>query len=98
MDVAKRLGIHINSNNLSNVFQSAYKQLHSTESVLIKVHYDITLNMNNGKTTALSLPELSAAFGTITVTIVLNRLSLWYGLTGVTISCFKSYLSTVYLV
>ena len=42
MDIATRLGIHINSNNLSNVFQSAYKQLHSTESVPIKVHYDIT--------------------------------------------------------
>ena len=32
--VAKRLGSHITSNNLSNVFQSAYKKLHSTETAL----------------------------------------------------------------
>ena len=34
--VAKCLGSHINSNNLSNVFQSVHKQFHSTESTLLK--------------------------------------------------------------
>jgi len=35
-----------------NVFQSAYKKLHATETALLEVHIDITLNMDNGKVTA----------------------------------------------
>ena len=34
---------------MSNVLQSAYKQLHSTETVLLKVHNDVTLNKDKGK-------------------------------------------------
>ena len=76
--VAKRLGSHIISNNLSNVFQSAYKKLHSTETALLKVHNDITLNMDNGRVTALTLLDLSAAFDTINHSILMDRLSVWY--------------------
>ena len=50
---------------MSNVSQSAYKQIHSIETGLLKVNNDITLNMDNGKVTALILLDLSAAFETI---------------------------------
>ena len=91
--VAKRLGSHITSNNWSNVFQSAYKKLHSTETALLKVHNDITLNMDNGKVTALTLLDLSAAFDTINHSILMDRLSVWYGVSGIALSWFRSYLS-----
>ena len=39
---------------MSNVLQSAYKQFHSTETALLKVHSDVTLNMDKGKVTSLT--------------------------------------------
>ena len=50
--VANRLRSHIYKNGLSNVSQSAYKQFHSTETALLKVHNDINLNIDNGKVTS----------------------------------------------
>ena len=49
--VSCRFNVHINCNHLSNVFQSAYKQFHSTETDLLKVHNDVALNMDTGKFT-----------------------------------------------
>ena len=50
---------------MSDVLQSAYKQFHSTQAALLKVYNDVTLNMDKGKVTALTLLDLSAAFDTI---------------------------------
>jgi len=74
------LNIDLNCNHLSNVFQSAYKQFHSTETALLKVHKDIALNMETGKVTALTLLDLSAAFDTIDYSVLLDRLCDWYGI------------------
>ena len=62
--VAKRLNAHIEEHLLSNHVQSAYKRFHSTETALLKIHNDIICNMDNGKVTALTLLDLSAAFDT----------------------------------
>ena len=40
-------------NVFNNASQSVYKQFHSTETALLKVHNDINLNIDNGKVTAL---------------------------------------------
>ena len=63
--LASRLMSHIKSNCMSNVLQSAYKQFHSTETALLKVHNYVNLNMDKGKVTALTLLDSSAAFDTI---------------------------------
>ena len=60
--VANRLHEHIYSHHLSNDLQSAYKRFHSTKTALLKIHNDIVDNMDNGKVTALTLLDLSAAF------------------------------------
>ena len=91
--VANRLRSHIYKNCLSNVSQSAYKQFHSTETALLKVHNDINLNIDNGKVTALTLLDLSAAFDTIDHNILITRLSTWYGISGTALSWFTSYLT-----
>ena len=71
--VESRLRSHISSYCLSNVSQSAYKEFHYTETALLKVHNDVTLNIDKGKVTALTLLDLSAAFDTIDHSILINR-------------------------
>ena len=46
---------HIESKCMNNVLQSAYKQFHSTETALLKLQNDVSLNMDKGKVTALTL-------------------------------------------
>ena len=76
--LTSRLRSHISSNCLSNVSQSAYKEFHSTETALLKVHNDVTLNFDKGKVTAHTLLDLSAAFDTIDHGILIKRLSVAY--------------------
>ena len=63
--VASCLRSHIESNCMPNVLQSAYKQFHFTETALLKVHTDVTLNMDKGIVTVLTLLDLSVASDTI---------------------------------
>ena len=53
------------------------------------MHNDITLNMDNGRVTALTLLDLSAAFDTINHSILMDRLSVWYGVSGIALSWFR---------
>ena len=73
--------------------QSAYKRFHSTETALLKIHNDIICNMDNGKVTALTLLDLSAAFDTIDHAILLERLYGHFGISGTVLQWFKSYIS-----
>ena len=58
---------------MSNVLQSAYKQFHSRETAILKVHTDVTLNMDKGKVTVLTLLDLSASFDILlTIAYLLN--------------------------
>ena len=56
---------NVNGSGLNNGFQSAYKSFHSTETALLSVQNDILNSMGQGKVTALTLLDLSAAFDTI---------------------------------
>ena len=85
-----RLNAHSNCKNLSNVFQSAYRQFHSTETALRNVHNDIALNMDKGKVTALTLLDLSAAFDTIDYSVLLDRLHDWSGISGTALARIRS--------
>ena len=91
--VAKRLNEHIEEQLLSNHVQSAYKRFHSTETALLKIHNDIICNMDNGKVTALTLLDLSAAFDTIDHSTLLERLYGNFGISGTVFQWFKSYIS-----
>ena len=74
-----QLSSHINSSNLSNQYQSAYRQFHSiaTETTLLKIHSDILVWVDAGKVTALTLIDFSAACDTVDHTILLRRLDDW---------------------
>jgi hypothetical protein len=76
-----------------NTFQSAYTKFHSTETTLLSLHDDLIQAMDKQQVTGLTLLDLSAAFDTIDHSILLTRLSSWFGFSGQVISWFHSYLS-----
>jgi hypothetical protein len=80
-------------NDLGNPLQSAYKCGHSTETALLKVQSDILRSIDNGKSVALILLDLSAAFDTVDHSILIDILKFKFGISGTVLKWFSSYLS-----
>ena len=89
----KQLVHHIESNNLFDSLQSAYRSRHSTESALVKVKNDIMFAIDSNKVVLMVLLDLSAAFDTIDHQIFLSRLFKRTGVRSTVLSWFQSYLS-----
>ena len=94
--VAKQLVDHIHQHDLDNSYQSAYKSGHSTETALLSIKNDIHLSLSRGEATALVLLDLSAAFDTIDHSTLLDCLLDWFGVSGLALKCFSSYLTERY--
>ncbi len=78
--VAKQLVCHLEDNGLSEKYQSAYRQAHSTETALTSVMNNILMSLDQKKVVFLVLLDLSATFDTVDHTILLKRLEYWIGL------------------
>ena len=92
--VASQFISHPRENKLEEIFQSAYKVGHSTESALLRVHNDVLRALDDGKCVMLVLLDLSAAFDTVDHGILLSRLSQCIGVQGSAYTWFESYLSS----
>ena len=91
--VAYQVKEYLSHNNLNNIYQSAYKSGHSTETTLLKIKNDIHLSLAEGKPTALVLLDLSAAFDTIDHKQLLECLSSQFGFSELALKWFHSYIS-----
>ena len=83
---------HCIEHELFEVFQSAYKQYHSTETALLKVHNDAMCAIDMEKAMVIFLIDMSAAFDTVNHDIMLERLNTYIGVTGSALEWFRSYL------
>ena len=91
--VALQLTSYLENDHLYEPLQSAYKQFHSKETALIKVHNDIVTAIDNGYSVIFVLLDLSAAFHTVDHRILLKRLSTRFGICNKALDWFVSYLS-----
>ena len=94
--VLHKLLSHLQENNLSNPFQSAYRAGHSTETVLLRVVNDILSALDNDNISVLLLLDLSAAFDTIDHQILLSCLDSVLGIQSTALQWLQSYLSDRY--
>ena len=91
--IAGRLLSHPSSNNLVSSFQSAYRKFHYCETVCLRVQNDIYVLLDAGRSTALLLLDLSAAFNTIDHGILFNRLKHWFSVSSTALNLLSSFLS-----
>jgi hypothetical protein len=84
---------HIKRNGLLDDFQSAYKKNHSCETALLYIMNNLVSNADSKQVSLLALLDLSAAFDTIDHRILLSRLNQTFGISGMVLRWFESYLS-----
>ena len=94
--VLRQIKDHMFDKGLSQIFQSAYKANHSTETALLKVSSDILDMIDNREICLLVMLDLTAAFDTIDHEILLNRLEKSFLMSGTVLSWFESYLKSRY--
>ena len=78
--VKSRLNEHLSSNSLYNPNHSAYSKYHSTETTLLSLHDYLITAISHQQVSCLCFLDLSAAFDTIDHSILLHRLSSWFGI------------------
>ncbi len=91
--VAVRMKEHVCTHCLHDHLKSAYLELHSTETALIKVQNDILCALDNGNCVILIMLDLSVAFDTVNHKILLSRLSFRFGICGKAVPWLESNLT-----
>ena len=91
--VLSQVPAYLNSHNLYNTCQSAYRPGHSTETALQKVVNDLFLSLNKSNISELALLDFSSALDTIDHPIRVHCLCTDFGFTDPVIQWFSSYLT-----
>ena len=79
--VLSQVSSYLNSHNLYNTCQTAYRAGHSTETAILKVVNDQSLSLSKGNISVLALLDFSSAFDTIDHLILVHRLHTDFGFT-----------------
>ena len=91
--VLKRLDAHMSSQKLHCKYQHGYKKNHSPETLLLRLTNDILCGMDCSLATIILLIDLSAAFDTVDLDLLLHILQCEFGVCGIALNWFKSFLS-----
>jgi len=77
--------------------QHQLRQFNSTETAVLKVYNDLLLAADSGQVSALCLLDLTAAFDTVDHDLLVLCLERQFGLRGVILQRFSSYLAATVL-
>ena len=91
--VLSQVSSYLNSHNLNNTCQSAYRPDHSKETALLRGANDLFLSHDKGNISVLGLLDVSSAFDKIDHSILLHRLHTEIGFTDAVLQWFSSYLT-----
>jgi hypothetical protein len=91
--MAGQLVSYLRSLHLFPSCQSGFRAGHSTETAVLRVLLDLSQAFDSGKCAALVLQDLLAAFDTADHAILLKCLWTTFGLNGLVLKWFQSYLS-----
>jgi hypothetical protein len=93
--VNDRLNEFMEEEGCQELYQSAYRKGHSTETALLRVHNDILRALSEKRACLMLLLDLSAAFDTVDHSALIDTLSA-AGLRDSALEWFRSYLSDRY--
>ena len=83
---------HLAQNDLNEMFQSAYRKHHSTETSILRVCNDFLKGTDDGKVKLLVLLDLSSDFDTVEQKFLIKRLESSFGVKGTAPEWFAFYL------
>jgi hypothetical protein len=89
--VVRQLSQYLDANGLLPKLQSGFRRHHSTESALLRVLSDLFSSVDSGRISLLALLDVSAAFDTVDHAILLDRLSISFGITGSAFDWMRSF-------
>ena len=78
--------------HLIPIHQSTYRKSHSTETAVLKIVSDAFLAADRGDVTILGLLDISAAFDAVDHDILINHLSISFGIRGLSLTWINSYI------
>ena len=90
--VVRQLSEYLAANSLLPKLQSGFRRHHSTESALLRVLSDLFTVTDKGEVLLLALLDVSAAFDTVDHSILLDRLSISYGVAGSALNWMRSFI------
>ena len=91
--VLSKLLPYLNAANLLPPTQSGFRRFHSTETALLRILSDIYSATDSSLLTLLSCFDVSSAFDTVDHDILLRRLQISFGISGLALKWLTSYLT-----
>ncbi|KAI2665842.1 RNA-directed DNA polymerase from mobile element jockey [Labeo rohita] len=91
--VFSQLQFYLDSNKITEKFQSDFKLCHSTETALLKIFNDLLLMADSGQAAVMVLLDLTAAFDTVDHEILLSRMEFCVRVKDTVLKWFRSYLA-----
>ena len=90
--VLKQFSEHISHTPYDSPYQHGYKKFHSTETMLLEMYDEVLLGFDKNFCTVLVMIDMSAAFDTVDIDILLDILKNQLNITGTAFLWFQSFL------